>query len=129
MLFSNNWKGAGGTAWFMKPDNLGEADYTRSLEHCRDKVKKLKGEYKKACDKRETTGEGRYPEWEFFNVLDNLLGPKHLTGPPTVVESLQYIGPDDESQDMSCQTTVPVVHSPAPNQISRSKIPIEYGDW
>ena len=33
------------------------------------------------------------------------------------MESLQRIGPDDESQDMSGQTTVPVVYSPAPSQI------------
>ena len=99
-------------------DDLGEAGYTRSLEQCRDKIKKLKGEYKKVRDKRETTGEGRYPEWEFFDALDNVLGPKHSTEPPTVVESLQRIGPDDESQDSSGRTTVPVVHSPAPSQIT-----------
>ena len=98
-------------------DDLGEAGYTRSLEQCRDKIKKLKGEYKKVCDKRETTGEGLYPEWEFFDALDNVLGPKHSTEPPPVVESLQRIGPDYESQDLSGWTTVPVVHSPAPSQI------------
>ena len=52
-----------------------------------------------------------------FYALDNVLGPKHSTEPPTVVESLQRIGPDDESQDLSGRTTtVPVVHSPAPSQ-------------
>ena len=35
-----------------------------------------------------------------------------------VVESLQHIGPDNETQDMSNQTIVPAVHSPAPNQTS-----------
>ena len=100
-------------------DDLGEAGYTRSLEQCRDKIKKLKGEYKKVHDKRETTREGRYPKWEFFDALDNVLGPKHSTEPPTVVESLQRIGPDDESQHLSGQTTVLVVHSPAPSQTWR----------
>ena len=78
-------------------DDLGEAGYMRFLDQCRDKIKKLKGEYKKVRDKRETTGEGRHLEWEIFNALDNILGPKHSTAPPTVVESLQHIGPDDES--------------------------------
>ena len=70
------------------------------------------------------TGEGQYPEWEIFNVLDNILRPEHSTELPTVVESLQHIGPDDESQDMSGQTTVPVVHSPGPSQTSRSNIQV-----
>ena len=94
-------------------NDLGEASYTRSLEQCRDKIKKLRGEYKKVHGKREMTGEGQYPEWEFFDALDNILGPKHSTEPPTLVKSLQRIGPDDESQDLSGWTTVPVVHSPA----------------
>ena len=42
-------------------NDLGEAGYMRSPKQCRDKTKKLKGEYKKVCDKRETTGEGGIP--------------------------------------------------------------------
>ena len=98
-------------------DDLREAGFARTLEQCRDKIKKLKGEYKKVRDKRETTGEGRYPEWEFFDALDNVLGPKHSTEPPTVVESFPQIGPDDETQDMSGE---PAVHSPAPSHASSS---------
>ena len=98
-------------------DDLREAGFSRTLEQCRDKIKKLKGEYKKVCDKRETTGEGRYAEWEFFDALDNVLGPKHSTEPLTVVESFPQIGPDDETQDMSGE---PAVHSPAPNHTSTS---------
>lgn len=41
-------------------DDLCEAGYSRSLEQCRDKIKKLKGEYKKIHDQRETTGEGQW---------------------------------------------------------------------
>ena len=98
-------------------DDLREAGFSRTLEQCRDKIKKLKGEYKKIRDKRETTGEGRYPEWESFDALDNVLGPKHSTEPPTVVESFPQIGPDDETQDMSGE---PAVHSPAPSHASSS---------
>ena len=43
-------------------NNLREAGYSTSLEQCRDKIKKLKGEYKKVHDKRETTDEGQYPK-------------------------------------------------------------------
>ena len=95
-------------------DHLHEAGFSRSLEQCWDKIKKLKGEYKKVRDKREKTGEGRYPEWEYFDALDGVLGSKHSTEPPTVVESFPpMIGADDETQDMSCETEVPVVDSPA----------------
>ena len=43
-------------------NDLREAGYLRSLEQCRDKIKKLKGEYKTVCHKRATTDEGWYPE-------------------------------------------------------------------
>ena len=41
---------------------LTEAGYTRALEQCRDKMKKLKAEYKKVKDKRNETGQGHYPD-------------------------------------------------------------------
>ena len=93
-------------------NGLCEVGFSRTLEQCRDKIKKLKGEYKKVHDKRETIGEGRYHEWEFFDALDNILGPKHSTEPPTVEESFPQIGPDDETQDMSGE--------PAQSHASRS---------
>ena len=107
-------------------DDLLEAGFSRSLEQCREKIKKLKAEYKKVRDKRETTDEGRYPEWEYFDALDSILGPKHSTQPPTVVESLLHIGPNDETQDMSGETIVPAVQSPAPG--SSSVVNTEDGD-
>ena len=45
-----------------------------------------------------------------FDALDNVFGPKHATEPPIVVESLQHIGPDDKTQDMSGQTIIPAVY-------------------
>ena len=55
---------------------LTEAGHNRTLEQCRDKMKKLKAEYKKIKDKRNETGQGRYPEWNFFDAMDNVLGHK-----------------------------------------------------
>ena len=80
----------------------------------------------KVHDKRETTGEEQYPEWESFDALDNVLGPKHSTELPTEVESLQQIGPDDETQDMSGQTIVSAVHSPVPS--SNTPVNIDTGE-
>ena len=55
-----------------------------------------------------------------FDALDSIhvLGSKHSTKPLTVVESFPQIGPDDETQDMSGETKVPAVHSPALSQTS-----------
>ena len=39
-------------------DGLSEGGFTHTLEQCRDKIKKLKAEYKKIRDKRDTTGWG-----------------------------------------------------------------------
>ena len=48
--------------------------------------------------KGRRTGEGQYPEWEYFDALDGILGPKHSTEPPTVVERFPpMIWPDDEN--------------------------------
>ena len=86
-------------------DELCEAGFSRTLEQCRDKIKKLRAEYKRIEDKRDTTGEGRYPEWEFFDALGVILAPKHSTEPPIVVESFRdspsvlNIGPDDDTQE------------------------------
>ena len=44
-------------------DGLREAGFSRMFEQCREKIKKLKAEYKKVKDKRDEMGQGRYPEW------------------------------------------------------------------
>ena len=69
-------------------DGLHEARFSRMFEQCREKIKKLKAEYKKVKDKRDEIGQGRYPEWEFYDALDDVLGHKHSTQPPVVVESM-----------------------------------------
>ena len=66
---------------------LADAGYTRSFEQCRDKMKKLRGEYKKIKDKRKETGQGRYPEWDYFDAIDAVIGHKPATQPPVVVDS------------------------------------------
>ena len=39
-----------------------EAGFVISGSQCMNKIKKLRGEYCKVKDKRDKTGEGRYPE-------------------------------------------------------------------
>ena len=68
-------------------NELADAGYTRSMDQCRDKMKKLRGEYKKVKDKRKETGQGRYPEWDYFDAIDGVIGHKPATQPPVVVDS------------------------------------------
>ena len=65
--------------------------YDRTGVQCREKIKKLRGEYKKIKDKKGKTGEGNKP-WKYFENLDSVLGHKPATCPPIVVDiSLKYI--------------------------------------
>ena len=64
-----------------------DSGYDRSYQQCRDKIKKLKGEYKKEKDRHEDTGEGR-TTWEYFDAMDVILGHRPSTRPPIVIDSL-----------------------------------------
>ena len=88
-----------------------ESGFSWTFEQCREKVKKLRAEYKKVKDRRKETGQGWFPEWEFYNAMDDAIGHKHSTEPPVVIENmpnsiskipcLSEIGPDDETQDVN----------------------------
>jgi len=78
---------------------LTEVGYTRTMELCRDKMKKLRVEYKKIKDKRKETGQGRYPEWDYFDAMDEVMGHKPATQPPVIVDSGNYL--DEQSSQWS----------------------------
>ena len=88
---------------------LTEVGYTRTLEQCRDKMKKLKAEYKKVKDKYNETGQGRYPDWDFFDPMDNVLGHKPATQPPVVVDS------GNQSDDLQSQWSPEIIENPSSN--------------
>ena len=73
----------------------------RSYVQCRDKIKKLKVEYKKVKDKKKKTGE-ETPKWEFFEDMDRILGDRPSTEPPLVHDSLadEVIMPEQTSSDV-----------------------------
>ena len=74
--------------------------YDRSYQQCREKVKKLKKEYKKIKDKLNKTGVSgrkRLTSWDFFDPLDSILGHKPATHPPVVLDSLEEIAGGNES--------------------------------
>ena len=55
----------------------------------------LKAEYKRIRDKRQETGQGRYPEWDYYDAMDGVLGHKPSTQPAVVVDTLE----DSQVQD------------------------------
>ena len=74
---------------------LSVVGYNRTYEQCREKIKKLKAEYKKISDKRKETGQGRYPEWDYYDAMDEVLGYKPSTQPAVVIDTLE----DSQVQD------------------------------
>ena len=53
-------------------------------------------------DKRKKTGEGRYPEWDYFDPIDAVLGHRPATEPAVVIDTLKNnepLGPDSDTLD------------------------------
>ena len=69
---------------------MNESEFERTFEQCREKIKKLKKEYRRIKDKLEETGQGRGEEveWPYFEPMDKILGHKPTTVPEAVVDSL-----------------------------------------
>ena len=74
-----------------------EAGYDQTHQQCRDKIKKLKEEYRKEKDKQGKTG--KQPSiWEFFDVIDAILGTKPSTRPPVVIDTSETTENTEETQ-------------------------------
>ena len=73
-----------------------DAGYNRTYQQCRDKIKKLKVEYKKEKDRTGKTGEEK-STWDYFQEMDSILGHKPSTRPPVVIESMNTDGTDDQA--------------------------------
>ena len=63
-----------------------EAGYDQSGVQCRDKIKKLKGEYKKIKDSNNETGRNR-KTWTFYDPMNEILRNKPVTRPAVVIDS------------------------------------------
>ena len=84
---------------------LSEAGYERTYQQCRENIKKLRAEYRKVKDSRRKTGEDR-KEWEFFDVLDDIIGTKPSTQPPVVIDTLASTANVDVTPDVSPESPV-----------------------
>ena len=65
---------------------LAERDVVRTADQCREKVKKLHGEYKQIRDHNNVSGRNR-KTIRFLLQLDAILGHRPSTQPKSVIES------------------------------------------
>ena len=77
---------------------------TATVPHDMARYDTERGEYRKVKDKRNKTGEGKYPEWDYFDALNAILGHKPATQPPIVVNSL---GESDTQEPVHVQESPP----------------------
>ena len=66
---------------------LRDMGYDRTAIQCQEKIKKLKGEYKKIKDNNDETGRKR-KNWRFYEAVNEVLGCKPATCPPVVIDSM-----------------------------------------
>lgn len=97
-----------------------EAGYDRSADQCREKAKKLKGEYRKVKDKQGKTGTGRI-NWKFFDVLD-LLGNRPSTKSAVMVDTLR--DSEEEATDTTPETDTLIKEGQNP-QVSNNGQPAQ----
>lgn len=97
-----------------------EEGYRRTGQQCREKIKKLKGDYRKIKDNNNETGRARRST-RIFEALDRILGHKPATHPPIVLDTLsdrqEELDPEPEvgeieasnldSTDLNCDETLP----------------------
>ena len=57
-----------------------KAGYNRTAIQCRDKIKKLRADYKKAKDHNGLTGRGTR-KWRYFDRMDAIVGHKPASQP------------------------------------------------
>ena len=66
--------------------DLEKERYKRTWSQCRDKLKKLKKEYKKLKDYHDETGKKR-KQWKSYNKVDDIIGSKPATQPEVIIDT------------------------------------------
>uniref|UniRef100_A0A1X7TPP6 Myb/SANT-like DNA-binding domain-containing protein n=1 Tax=Amphimedon queenslandica TaxID=400682 RepID=A0A1X7TPP6_AMPQE len=80
-------------------EHLSNKGFRRTWDQCREKIKKLRKQYKDIVDIHGETGRGR-KKFKFFEELDSVLGSRPATKPQIVVSSEAGIEcEDDEDQE------------------------------
>ena len=66
--------------------SMEDSGYRKTAVQCREKLKKLKKDYKKVKDKNRPTGTGT-TVWKFYDAVNDILGNKPATRPPVVIDT------------------------------------------
>ena len=67
-------------------DQMHKAGYKGTLVQCRDKVKKLKGDYSKIKDGHKQTGKNRKKN-KFYDKMNEVMSTKHSVTPPLILDT------------------------------------------
>lgn len=67
-------------------DQMRAAGYERTLAQCRDKIKKLKSEYRKVKDANKQIGNKRKKS-KFYEKINEILHDKHSVTPPIILDT------------------------------------------
>jgi len=67
-------------------EQMSEAGYERTLIQCRDKIKKLRGEYRKIKDSHKEMGNNRKKS-KFFDKMNEILHNKPSVSPPVILDT------------------------------------------
>lgn len=78
--------------------NLMKKGHNRSIEQCREKIKKLKKDYRKVIDNNNETGRNRR-SCKFFEEMDAILGVKPATKPSLTISSESGLPSDSGGDD------------------------------
>ena len=77
---------------------LAEKGYTRTWDQCRQKVKKLRKDYKDVVDNNSETGRKR-KTFKYFDEMDAILGSRPATKPSITICSDKGILEEDNEND------------------------------
>lgn len=79
-------------------DQMRTAGYERTLAQCRDKIKKLKGDYRKVKDANKQTGNKRKKS-KFYEKMNEILHDKHSVTPPIILDTSSSTSAVESSND------------------------------
>ena len=77
---------------------LHDAGFNRNAVQCRDKIKKLKGEYRKIKDHNNETGNNR-KQWRFYDTMNKVLETRPASMPPVMIDTSISDDNQQDSQD------------------------------
>ena len=82
--------------------------YRRSIEQCRNKVKKLRQEYIKTRDslRKSGTSPDEVKKYAYYDLLDAFLGTRPTSSPKHIVESFQRPPTPSSSKESDQETDI-----------------------